>query len=131
MYVINDERTQMAKIRYRQMKDYTQRLICRTLYEHNDMIMQKLKKDGSKKMMFNHIKRLVSKQEKKDTSVKFLNDSGITMSDAQDVVKEVQIFWGKLVCTNGKVTLYRREKGRTSEGQIFSQQEMSVAINNM
>ena len=37
----NDERTQMAKIRYLQMKDDTQRLICRTLHEHNGMVMQK------------------------------------------------------------------------------------------
>ena len=30
LYGVNDERTQMAKIRYLQMKDDTQRLICRT-----------------------------------------------------------------------------------------------------
>ena len=35
---VNDERTQMAKIRYLQMKDDTQRLICRTLQEHNGMV---------------------------------------------------------------------------------------------
>ena len=39
----------MAKIRYLKMKEYTQELICRTLHEHNGMIMQKLKEDGSKK----------------------------------------------------------------------------------
>ena len=55
IYGVNDERTQMAKIRYMQMKDYTQRLICRRLYEHNGMIKQKLKEDGSEKRMFNHI----------------------------------------------------------------------------
>ena len=38
-----------------------------TLHEHNGMVMQKLKEDGSKKMMFNHIKRLMRKQEQKDT----------------------------------------------------------------
>ena len=32
---VTDERTQMAKIRYLQVKDDTQRLICRTLHEHN------------------------------------------------------------------------------------------------
>ena len=47
--MVNDERTQMAKIRYLQMKDDTQRLIYRTLHEHNCMVMQKLKEDGSKK----------------------------------------------------------------------------------
>ena len=132
IYGVNDERTQMAKIRYLQMKDYTQRLICRTLHEHNGMIMQKLKEHGSKKRMFNHIKR---KQEKKDTSVKILNGSGITVSDEQEVVKEVQIFGSKLIYTNGKVTLGEIKemigKGMTSEGQILSQQEMSVAIKKM
>ena len=49
LYGVNDERTQMAKISYLQMKDYTQRLICRALYEHNGMVMQKLKEDGSRK----------------------------------------------------------------------------------
>ena len=78
LYGVNDERTQMAKISYLQMKDYTQRLICRTLHEHNGMVMQKLKEDGSKKRMFNHIKRLMRKQEQKDTSIKILNGSGIT-----------------------------------------------------
>ena len=36
------------------------------------------------------------------------------MSDEQEVVKEVEIFWGKLFCTNGKVTLGER-KGRGLE----------------
>ena len=70
LYGVNDERTQMAKIRYLQMKDDTQRLICRTLHEHNGMVMQKLKEAGSKKRMFNHIKRLMRKQDQKDTSIK-------------------------------------------------------------
>ena len=56
LYEVNDN-TDMAKIRYLQMKYGTQRLICRTLHEHNGMVMQKLMEDGSKKMMFNHIKR--------------------------------------------------------------------------
>ena len=52
------------------MKANTLSLICMTLHEHNGMIMQKLKEDGSKKRMFNHIKRLMRKQEQKDTSFK-------------------------------------------------------------
>ena len=78
----------MAKIRHLQMKDDTQRLICRTPHEHNDIVMQKLKEDGSKKRMFNHIKRLMRKQEQKDTSIKILNSSGITVNDEQEVVKK-------------------------------------------
>ena len=35
LYGVTDERTQMAKIRYLQMKDDTQMFICRTLHEHN------------------------------------------------------------------------------------------------
>ena len=72
---VNDEISQMAKIRYLQKKDCTQRLICRTLHEHNGMVMHKLKEDGSKKRMFNHIKRLMGKLEQKDTSIKILNGS--------------------------------------------------------
>ena len=37
LYGVNDEITQMVKIRYLQMKDDTQRLICKTLHEHNGM----------------------------------------------------------------------------------------------
>ena len=99
------------------------------------MVMQKLKEDGSKKRMFNHIKRLMRKQEQKDTSIKILNSSGITVNDEQEVVKEVERFWGNLFCTNGKVTLGQKKEmignRMTSEGQIFSQQEMSVAIKKM
>ena len=64
IYEVNDERTrtQMVKIRYIQMKEYTQGLICRTLHEHNGKIMQKLKERVSIKRMFNHIKRLMRKQ---------------------------------------------------------------------
>ena len=135
LYGVTDERTQMAKIRYFQMKDDTQRLICRTLHEHNSIIMQKLKEDGSKKRMSNHIKRLMRKQEQRDTSIKFLNGSGIIVNDEQEVVKEVERFWGNLFCTNGKVTLGQKKEmignGITSEGQIFSQQEISVAIKKM
>ena len=85
--------------------------------------------------MFNHIKRLMRKQKQKDTSIKILNGSGITVNDEQKVIKEVKRFWGKLFCTNGKVTLGEKNemigKGMTSEGQIFSQNEMSVAIKKM
>ena len=61
VYGVNDERTQMAKVKYIQMKDDTQRLICRTLHDHNGMVMLILKEDGSMKRMFNHIKRLARK----------------------------------------------------------------------
>ena len=65
------------------------------------------------------------KQEQKDTSVKILNGSGMTLSDKQEVVKEVEIFWGKLFCTNGKLTLGDKKemsgKSMTSTRQIFSQ----------
>ena len=48
---------------------------------------------------------------------------------------KVERFWGNLFCTNGKVTLGQKKemigKGMTSEGPIFSQQEMSVAIKKM
>ena len=57
------------------------------------------------------------------------------MNDEQEVVKEVERFWGNLFCTNGKVRLGLKKemigKAMTSEGQIFSQQEMSVAIKKM
>ena len=57
------------------------------------------------------------------------------MSDEQEVVKEVERFWSKLFCTNGKVTLGKKKemiaKGMTSEGQIFSQQKMGVVIKKM
>ena len=43
LYGVTDERTQMAKIRYLQMTDDTQRLICRILHEHNGIVMHKLK----------------------------------------------------------------------------------------
>ena len=57
------------------------------------------------------------------------------MNDEQEVVKEVERFWDKLFCTNGKVTLGEKKEmigtGMRSEGQIFSQQEMSVTIKKM
>ena len=68
------------------------------------MVMQKLKEDGSKKKMFNYINRLMRKQEQKDTSIIISNGSGITVSDEQKVVKEVERFWVKLFRTNEKVT---------------------------
>ena len=49
LYGVNDKRTLMAEIIYLQMNDDTQRLIYRTLHEHNGMVMHKLKEDGSKK----------------------------------------------------------------------------------
>ena len=39
LYGVNDEITQMAKIGYLKMIADTQRLICRTLYEQNGMVM--------------------------------------------------------------------------------------------
>ena len=78
---VNDERTQMAKIRYLQMKDDTERLIYSNMHEHNGMVIQKLKDDESKKMMFNHLKGLIRKPEQEDTSIKNLNDNGITVKN--------------------------------------------------
>ena len=72
------------------------------------------------------------KQDQKDTSVNIFNGSGITVSDEEEVVKEVDIFCGKLFCTNWKMTLGEKremiEKAMTSEGQTFRQQDISVAI---
>ena len=109
LYGVIDERTQMVNIRYLQMKDHTQRLICRTPNEYNGMVMHKLKEDGSKNRMVNHIKMLMRKQEQKDTSINILNGSGITVNDEQEVVKEVERFWGNLFCTNEKVTLGQKK----------------------
>ena len=57
------------------------------------------------------------------------------MNDEQEVIKEVERLWGNLFCKHGKVTQGQKREmigmGMTSEGQIFSQQEMSVAINKM
>ena len=47
---------------YMQMKDGTQRFIDRTLREHNTMVMQMLNKDGSKRMVFNHMNTLMTKE---------------------------------------------------------------------
>ena len=73
--------------------------------------------------MFNHIKRLMNKK-RKHTSIKVLNSIGITVSDEQEVVKEVRRLWGKLFSINGEVTLREKRetigKGMTSEGKIFS-----------
>ena len=102
---VNDEITQIAKIRYIQKRKYAQMLICKTLHEHNGMVIQKLNDDENRTRMFNHIKRLMRKQARKDKSIKVLNGSRITVSDEQEVVKEVERFCGKLFYTNGKVTL--------------------------
>ena len=65
------------------------------------MVMQKLNEDESKKRMFNHIKRLMWKERRKGRGIKVSNDSGITVSDEQ----EVERFWDNLFCTNGKLAL--------------------------
>ena len=57
------------------MNEDTQRWICRTLYEYTDMVKQTLKEDGGKKGMFNHIKRLMRKQEQNDRNIKILHGS--------------------------------------------------------
>ena len=98
------------------------------------MVMHTLKEDGSKKMMLNHIKRLMRKQEQKDTSITILNSRGITVNDEQKVERICEIL-GQLVLHKWESdTRTEREmigKGMTSEGQIFSQQEMSAAIKKM
>ena len=53
--------------------------------------------DGSKKRMFNHIKRLMRKQEQRDTRIKFLNGSGIIVNDEQEVVKKSGEILGQFV----------------------------------
>ena len=74
-------------------------------------------------------------QEQTDTSINILNGSGITVNYEQEVVKEVDRLCGNLFCINGKVTPgQKREmirKGMTSEGLLFSQQVMSIAIKKM
>ena len=55
--------------------------------------MRKLTEDGNKNGMFNHRKRLIRKEERKDQSIKVLNGRGITVSVEKEVVKEVERFW--------------------------------------
>ena len=106
----------MAKIKYLQRKDDTQRLICRTLHEHNSMVMHKLKEDGSKKRMFNHIYIYIIKEVYEEKGAKrheyqdFKWQCGITGNDEQEVVKEVERLWGNLLCTNGKLTLEQKKE---------------------
>ena len=63
----------MERIRYLQRKDRNQRLICKTLHEHDIKVIwklnKKLNKDGSKKRIFNHIKRLMRRQVRKEESI--------------------------------------------------------------
>ena len=66
---VNDEINQMTKIIYLQTKDYVQMLICMTRPEHNGIVMQNVCEEGSKNRMSNHIKRLMRKQERNDTSI--------------------------------------------------------------
>ena len=53
--------------------------------------------DGSKKRMFNHIKRLMWKQEQRNTSIKFLNGSGIIVNDEQEVERLWAICFAQMV----------------------------------
>ena len=48
-------------MRYLQKKDESKILFCRTLHEHNSMVMPKSNEDGIKKRLINHIKRLMRK----------------------------------------------------------------------
>ena len=131
LYGVNDKITQMAKIRYLQMKDYTRGLNCRTLHDHDGMVMQKLKEDGSKKRMFNHIKRLMRKQVQKDTSIKILNGSGITVIEGSTRSgKRSGEYLGQFFCINGKVTLGEKNemmgKGMISEGKYSASSPDSI-----
>ena len=123
----------MAKIRCLQMKDDTQRLICRTLHEHYGMVIHNLKENGSKKMMFKNIKMLMRKQEQKDTSIKILNGSGINVNDEQEVVKEMEGSWSNLFCTNGKLTLGQKKEmiGKGMTKGKYSVISRCVAIKKM
>ena len=42
------------------------------------------------------------KQDQTDTSIKILNGSGTTVNDEQEVVKEVERFWGNCFAQMGK-----------------------------
>ena len=90
------------------------------------MVICKLNEDGSKKRIFNHIKRLMRNGERKDKSVKVLNGCGITVSDEQEVEEEVEAILGQIVLHKWNVTLGEKKKmignGMTSGGKIFSQQ---------
>ena len=74
---------QRAKMRYLQLEDGTQRLICRILHEHNNMVMRMLNEDGSKKRVFNHINMLMMKEERRNDIIQVFNGSGDTVSDEQ------------------------------------------------
>ena len=71
---------------------------------NNNEVMRKLNEDGSNKRMFNHLKRLMRKEQHMGKSIKVLNSSGITVSDEQEDVKEVDRFWGEVLCINRKAT---------------------------
>ena len=79
-------------MRHMQRKDDAQRLIVRILHEHNSMVMRILNEDGNKKRVFNHINMFMKKEEIKNRGIQVLNESGDTVSDVQEVEKEVDRF---------------------------------------
>ena len=77
------------------------------------MVMRKLNEDGIKKRMFNHIKRLMRKEERKKESIKVLNAIGNILTVVLGVRKEMN------------------RNGMTSRGQMFSLQEMRFTLKGM
>ena len=63
------------------------------------------------------IMRLMRKQEQQKTSIKLLNGSGLTVSDEQEVIQEVERFWGKTVLHKWESDI-RREKGDAWKGYV-------------
>ena len=72
-----------------------------TLHAHNKVVMSKIGKNGRKKL-YNYLKFLMVRgKQRKDVSIKPRSDTGLFITEGDDIMFEVERFWGYMFCLNG------------------------------
>ena len=130
---VNDRRIEVAKKKYEDKKDEASATVGNALSMHNVNVMNEIGKDASKKGLYKHIRRLMNKgSDGKKDKVCLLNEDGRLIVDTEEVISEIELFWGRLFTTSGNAVC-QVQKSKVDDGMhfgcgAFSKMEIECAI---
>ena len=135
-YSLDDERVKDATDVYMKKKLDASHAVEVALQAHNVEVMKEISKNGTKKDIFGHLKKLMYKgKERKDESALVIRkESGEVVKEEDGIVAEIECFWKTLFSMNGNARLgvaKERVAGGMEEGKDFSMQELMGAVKKM
>ena len=134
VYGVNNHRTEKDKeYYYFKETEETKKILSSTLHAHNKVVMIG---KNERKELYNHLKCIMLRgKQRKVASIKLRSETGLFITEENDVLFEVQRFWGDMFCLNENANLnignVMVDGGMKYGGEHISMTELENAIKNM